>query len=109
MMPIMSFVSNLGYVAVATVGAALFVNGQIASFGILSSFFIYIRLFQNPLAQIAQAASNLQGTAASSNVSSNFSKKKNKKMKIKKFLNLNTLKARSNLGMSTLAMMKIKQ
>ncbi|MFA7126599.1 MAG: ABC transporter ATP-binding protein [Bacilli bacterium] len=66
MMPIMSFISNLGYVAVCAVGGALFVNHSITSFGVIASFFIYIRLFQNPLAQIAQAAGNLQGTAASS-------------------------------------------
>lgn len=66
MMPIMSFVSNLGYVAVCAVGGALFVNNYITTFGVIASFFIYIRLFQSPLAQIAQAASNLQGTAAAS-------------------------------------------
>ncbi|MFA6377457.1 MAG: ABC transporter ATP-binding protein [Acholeplasmataceae bacterium] len=66
MMPIMGFVSNLGYVAVATVGGALFVRGDISSFGVIATFFIYVRLFQNPLSQIAQAAGNLQGTAAAS-------------------------------------------
>jgi len=66
MMPIMGFVSNLGYVAVAIVGGALFVRGDISSFGVIATFFIYVRLFQNPLSQIAQAAGNLQGTAAAS-------------------------------------------
>ena len=66
MMPIMGFVSNLGYVVVATVGGALFVRGDISSFGVIATFFIYVRLFQNPLSQIAQAAGNLQGTAAAS-------------------------------------------
>lgn len=66
MMPLMSFVSNLGYVAIAAVGGALYVNNAITSFGVLSSFFIYVRLFQNPLTQIAQAAGNLQSTAAAS-------------------------------------------
>lgn len=66
MMPIMGFVSNLGYVAVATVGGALFVRGDISSFGVIATFFIYVRLLQNPLSQIAQAAGNLQGTAAAS-------------------------------------------
>ena len=66
MMPIMGFVSNLGYVAVATVGGALFVRGDISSFGVIATFFIYVRLYQIPLSQIAQAAGNLQGTAAAS-------------------------------------------
>jgi len=94
MMPIMSFVSNLGYVAVATVGAALFVNGQIASFGILSSFFIYIRLFQNPLAQIAQAASNLQGTAASSERVFEFLEEKEQENEDQKVLELEHVKGK---------------
>lgn len=63
MMPLMSFVSNLGYIAICAVGGALYVN-DVISIGIISSFFIYIRLFQNPMAQIAQAANSLQSTAA---------------------------------------------
>lgn len=66
MMPIMGFISNLGYVVVCAVGGALFVSHKIDSFGIIAAFFIYVRLFQNPLMQIAQATSSLQGTAASS-------------------------------------------
>ena len=56
MMPLMTFVSNLGYVAVAVAGVLLFINGRIAEPGIITSFFIYVRLFQNPINQIAQAA-----------------------------------------------------
>ena len=64
MMPLMTFVSNLGYVAVAVVGVLLFINGRIAEPGIITSFFIYVRLFQNPINQIAQVANTLQSTAA---------------------------------------------
>ena len=63
MMPLMTFVSNLGYVAVAVVGVLLFINGRIAEPGIIT-FFIYVRLFQNPINQIAQVANTLQSTAA---------------------------------------------
>lgn len=63
MMPIMSFIGNLGYVVVCVVGAALAINGTI-SFGVIVSFMVYIRLFTNPLSQIAQAATSLQSTAA---------------------------------------------
>ena len=64
MMPLMTFVSNLSYVAVAVVGVLLFINGRIAEPGIITSFFIYVRLFQNPINQIAQVANTLQSTAA---------------------------------------------
>ncbi len=65
MMPLMGFIGNLGYVAVCVVGAALAVNGSI-TFGVIVAFMIYIRLFTQPLAQIAQSMNNLQRTAAAS-------------------------------------------
>lgn len=65
MMPLMMFVGNFGYVVVSIVGAALAVN-NIISFGVIVAFMIYIRLFTQPLTQIAQAATNLQSTAAAS-------------------------------------------
>ena len=65
MQPIMGFVGNLGYVAVCIVGALLVINGNI-SFGVIVAFMIYVRLFTNPLSQIAQATTNLQSTAAAS-------------------------------------------
>lgn len=65
MMPLMSFIGNLGYVAVCVVGAALAMNGDI-SFGVIVAFMMYIRLFTQPLSQIAQAMNNLQRTAAAS-------------------------------------------
>jgi ABC-type multidrug transport system, ATPase and permease components len=65
MMPLMGFVGNFGYVAVCVVGAALAMNGTI-SFGVIVAFMLYIRLFTQPLSQIAQAMNNLQRTAAAS-------------------------------------------
>lgn len=65
MMPIMSFIGNFGYVAVCVVGATLVMNGNI-SFGVIVAFMVYIRLFTNPLSQIAQAATSLQSAAAAS-------------------------------------------
>ncbi len=65
MMPLMMFVGNFGYVAVCLVGAVLAVNGSI-SFGVIVAFMIYIRLFTQPLSQLAQAATNLQSTTAAS-------------------------------------------
>jgi ATP-binding cassette subfamily B multidrug efflux pump len=63
MMPLMSFVGNFGYLAVCVVGAALAMNGTI-SFGVIVAFIMYIRLFTDPLSQIAQAFNYLQRTAA---------------------------------------------
>lgn len=65
MMPLMMFIGNFGYVVVCIVGAALAVNGTI-SFGVIVAFMLYIRLFTQPLQQLAQAATNLQSTAAAS-------------------------------------------
>lgn len=64
-MPLMSFVGNFGYVAVCVAGAALAMKGTI-TFGVIVAFMLYIRLFTQPLSQIAQAMNNLQRTAAAS-------------------------------------------
>lgn len=65
MPPIMSFIGNFGYVAVCVVGALLVINDQI-TFGVIVAFMIYVRLFTNPLTQIAQVTTSLQSTAAAS-------------------------------------------
>lgn len=65
MMPLMNFVGNFGYVAVCVTGGALALNGHI-SFGVIVAFMIYIRLFTQPLSQMAQAATSLQSAAAAS-------------------------------------------
>lgn len=63
MMPIMSFIGNLGYVVVCIVGAALVMNDKI-EFGVIVAFMMYIRYFTQPLSQIAQAMQTLQSAAA---------------------------------------------
>ena len=65
MMPIMTFIGNLGYVAVCIVGAALAMNGSI-SFGVIVAFIMYVRYFTQPLSQIAQGVQNMQSAAAAS-------------------------------------------
>lgn len=65
MHPIMAFIGNFGYVAVCIVGALLTMN-NIISFGVIVAFITYVRLFTNPLSQIAQAMTSLQSTAAAS-------------------------------------------
>ena len=63
MMPIMNFIGHFGYVAVCVVGAVLTMNDTI-SFGVIVAFMIYVRLFTQPLSQVAQAMQSLQRTAA---------------------------------------------
>lgn len=63
--PIMGFIGNFSYVAVCIVGALL-VSKDMISFGTIVAFILYIRLFTNPLSQIAQAMTSLQSTAAAS-------------------------------------------
>lgn len=65
MMPIMTFIGNLGYVAVCIVGAILAMNGSI-SFGIIVAFIMYVRYFTQPLGQIAQGVQSMQSAAAAS-------------------------------------------
>lgn len=65
---IMGFVGELGYLAVAIVGAILCINGVI-NVGVIFAFVIYVRLFTNPLSQISQCMNRLQsGMAASERV-----------------------------------------
>ena len=65
MMPLMTFIGNLGYVAVCIVGAVLAMN-DVISFGVIVAFIMYVRYFTQPLAQMAQAAQSLQSATAAS-------------------------------------------
>ena len=65
MQPLMGFIGNLGYVVVCVVGAVL-VHYNIINFAVIVAIMIYIRLFTQPLSQLAQGVTNLQSTAAAS-------------------------------------------
>ncbi len=65
MQPMMGFIGNFGYVAVCVVGALL-VSKDIITFGVIVAFITYVRLFTQPLSQIAQSMTSLQSTAAAS-------------------------------------------
>lgn len=65
MMPIMSFIGNLGYVLVVILGGFMAIRGAI-EVGDIQSFFQYIRNFTQPVQQIAQVSNMLQLSAASS-------------------------------------------
>jgi ATP-binding cassette, subfamily B, multidrug efflux pump len=63
MMPIMNFVSNLGYVLICILGGYLAVNGSI-KVGDILAFIQYVRSFTMPITQTANIANILQSTAA---------------------------------------------
>lgn len=63
MHPIMGFIGNLGYVMCAVLGGVLAVQGRI-TIGNIQSFIQYIRMFNQPMSQIAQVTNLLQSTTA---------------------------------------------
>ena len=63
MQPIMNFVGNLGYVAVAVSGSMLAVAGVI-KVGDIQAFIQYVKNFTQPITQIAQVSNMLQSMAA---------------------------------------------
>ena len=65
MMPVMQFIGNLGYVAVAILGGYLTIKNAI-EVGDIQSFIQYVRNFTQPIQQVAQVANMLQSTAAAS-------------------------------------------
>lgn len=65
MMPIMQFISNLGYVVVVILGGYLALKSKI-EVGDIQSFIQYVRSFTQPIQQVAQVANMLQSMAAAS-------------------------------------------
>ena len=63
MMPVMMFVGNLGYVAVAVLGAVKAMNGTM-SVGDIQAFIQYVKNFTQPISQMAQVSSMVQSAAA---------------------------------------------
>ena len=63
MMPVISFVSNIGYVAVVFLGGVLAFRGVI-TIGSIQAFIMYVRNFTQPITMIAQVVNQLQSMAA---------------------------------------------
>lgn len=63
MMPIMNFVGNLGYAAVAISGGILAAQGTI-TIGEIQAFIQYVKSFTQPISQMAQVANQVQSMAA---------------------------------------------
>lgn len=64
MQPIMTFVGNLGYVAVAVSGSMLAIR-RVIDVGEIQAFIQYVKSFTQPITQLAQVSNLLQSTAAS--------------------------------------------
>lgn len=63
MMPLMQFIGNFGYVMVCIVGAVLTLNGDI-TIGTIVAFMTYVRIFTQPIGQMAQGITQLQSASA---------------------------------------------
>ncbi|EFQ57629.1 ABC transporter, ATP-binding protein [Streptococcus downei F0415] len=63
MMPMMQFIGNFGYVMVCIVGARMAINGDI-TMGTIVAFMTYVRIFTQPVSQIAQGITQLQSANA---------------------------------------------
>lgn len=63
MMPVMTFIGNLGYVGVAVSGAWLAIKGTI-TVGDIQAFIMYVRQFTQPIGQLAQVSNMLQSAVA---------------------------------------------
>ncbi|HGC6824437.1 TPA: ABC transporter ATP-binding protein [Streptococcus agalactiae] len=63
MMPLMQFIGNFGYVMVCVVGAMLAIKGTI-TMGTVVAFMTYVRIFTQPIGQIAQGITQLQSASA---------------------------------------------
>lgn len=63
MMPLMQFVGNFGYVMVCIVGAVFTINGDI-TIGTIVAFMTYVRIFTQPIGQMAQGITQLQSASA---------------------------------------------
>lgn len=63
MMPLMIFIGNFGYVMVCLVGAVKVIDGSL-TIGDVVAFMTYVRIFSQPLSQIAQGITQLQSATA---------------------------------------------
>ncbi|KRN28646.1 ABC transporter ATP-binding protein [Lactobacillus selangorensis] len=63
MQPLMTFIGNFAYVAVAVVGALLVLNHTI-TIGVVVAFIVYVKIFTQPLSQVTQAFASLQSAQA---------------------------------------------
>ena len=82
MMPIMMFIGNLGYVAVAILGGYLAIKGTI-TVGDIQAFIQYVRSFTQPITQLANISNVLQQTAAAAERVFEFLEEKEEVLEVK--------------------------
>lgn len=72
MMPgLMGFIGNLGYVIVCVAGSILILDGRIG-YGVIAAFIIYIKMFNQPVAEMADIIARMQSVASASERVFNF-------------------------------------
>ena len=77
MQPLMGFIGNIGYAAVAVIGAFLSIK-KVIEVGDIQSFIQYVRQFTQPINQMAQVSNLLQSMAAATERISNSLRKQKK-------------------------------
>ena len=91
MFPVMNFIGNIGYVAVAILGGYLAIQGKI-TVGNIQSFIQYNRQFTQPINQIAQISSMLQAMVASAERVFEFLEEQEEEQTIKNPVSTNKIK-----------------
>ena len=91
MMPLMQFIGNFGYVMVCVFGAIWMIDGKV-SMGTIVAFMIYVRIFSQPLSQLAQAFGQLQQASAGMNRVFEFLKEDEMEEESNKTKQLDTIK-----------------
>lgn len=90
MMPVMLFIGNLGYVAVAVVGGWLALTGKV-SIGGIQAFIQYINQFTQPITQTANIASVFQSTAAAAERIFEFLEEGEEKPEVEKMIEIKNI------------------
>ena len=91
MYPLMNFVGNVGYVAVAILGGYFAVKGRI-TVGNIQSFIQYNKQFTQPIGQVAQISSTIQSMLAAAERIFEFLEEKEEVEDVKKPLSTDGLK-----------------
>ena len=67
LMPVMVFFGNFAYVVTVLVGALMMASGRYGiTFGTISAFILYVRMFSGPLSKIAKSITQMQPAFAAS-------------------------------------------
>ena len=91
MMPIMTFIGNIGYVVVCILGGYLAIRNAI-TIGDIQAFIQYVRSFTQPITQIANISNTLQQTAAAAERVFEFLNEVEEKPEITDPVKINTVK-----------------